>query len=59
MTPKEFAEKMGEIAKRVDDDVRTAESCHYEADDLMETVLSELGYEEGIKIFQEMEKWYS
>ena len=32
---------------------------HKDADDLMCEVLSSLGYIEGVRIFEEMEKWYA
>jgi 5'-deoxynucleotidase YfbR-like HD superfamily hydrolase len=54
MTPEEFAEKMKEIEISFD-----PEKAHSKADDLLCAVLRELGYEDGIKIFEEMEKWYA
>jgi hypothetical protein len=59
MTPQEFAEKMRDLLNKVEEDVRNVENCHYEADELLGTVLSELGYDEGIRIFDSMEKWYA
>ena len=53
-TPERFKEKMAEIAKDDDTELR-----HIWADDLMAVVLSQLGYGEGIKIFVDMGKWYS
>ena len=35
------------------------EGAHSEADDLMCQLLEELGYEEGVKIFKNAEKWYA
>lgn len=49
-----FKKKMAEIAS--DDDTETK---HYEADQLMAAVLVQLGYDDGVKIFNSMDKWYS
>ena len=54
MTKEEFAEKMAEIAKGGD-----IEASHEDADDLMCQVLTEWGYGDGVKIFEEMSKWYA
>ena len=54
MTPEEFKEKM--LALSEDDDV---EKRHYDADRLMCDLLTELGYGEGIKIFDEMPMWWA
>ena len=35
------------------------EMSHIKADRLMCELLTELGYGEAVKIFEEMEKWYS
>lgn len=45
---------MAEIANSDD-----TETKHYEADQLMIAVLNQLGYDEGTKIFENMDKWYS
>ena len=58
MTPKEFEKRMKEIAES-EGRYRDAENTHSEADELMETVLKELGYGDGVKIFREMDKWYA
>lgn len=50
----EFAEKMAEIAKGGD-----VEASHGDADELMCQVLTEWGYGDGVKIFEEMSKWYA
>ena len=52
--PEEFRSKMKTLAE--DDD---PESFHSYADDLMCETLTELGYGEGVKIFEDEEKWYS
>ncbi len=54
ITPEQFKSRMQEIASDVD-----IEMSHYNADDLMCEVLKELGYGEGVKIFEEMAKWYA
>lgn len=56
MTPKEFANKMQSLIDRLEDDI---EGCHAEADYLLCLALKELGYEEGVKLFEEMTKWYA
>ena len=53
ITPKEFEAEMREITK---DDPETA---HINADDLMLNLLTQLGYGDGVKIFENMERWYS
>ena len=56
MTPDEFREMM----KAISEAYSTDEECgHIYADGLMCTVLEELGYSEGVKIFEEMHKWYA
>ena len=50
-SPLEFKEKMKEIAK-------FEEEGHRPADKLMCEVLKELGFKEGIEIFENMDKWY-
>lgn len=35
------------------------EVCHCEMDDLMCQVLTELGYGDGVKVFDETPKWYA
>ena len=53
-TPKEFAEKMRQLAENGD-----PEADHIKSDELMCQLLTSLGYGEGVKIFKEMYKWYS
>lgn len=55
-TPEEFAEQMLDIQKRCNGDL---EDMHIRMDYYMTTVLEELGYEEGVKIFRETPKWYA
>lgn len=54
MSPKEFAEAMRQIDQDCD-----VEIGHSRADDLMCAILRELGYEEGVNVFDEMVKWYA
>lgn len=56
ITPEEFKEKMLEIYKEKSGDEEVA---HAMMDDLMADLLTELGYGEGIEIFNKQEKWYS
>lgn len=53
-TPKEFAEEMRILADNDDIEMR-----HRTMDHLMTSVLRELGYGEGVKIFKEARKWYA
>ncbi len=55
-TPEEFAKQMQQI---FDDLVGDEEAAHGEMDDLMSKVLIELGYKDGIEIFNKQEKWYA
>ena len=54
MTPEEFLEKMREQAENYD-----IEKVHSRMDDLLCEVLESLGYEEGVRVFQDNEKWYA
>ena len=54
MTPEEFKERM-ELCS-LD---RDTEYGHITADELMCDVLKELGYSEGVEIFENMHKWYA
>lgn len=55
-TPEEFAEQMQKIRDTMGGD---AEIAHGKMDDLMAKVLVELGYRDGIAIFDKQEKWYA
>lgn len=68
ITPEEFKQKMIEIKeldretakeKYGDNYFSTVEDNHRYADWLMCEVLTELGYGEGVEIFEDMERWYS
>lgn len=56
ITPDEFAKRMRDIHERYSDD---EEIVHVEMDDLMCALLRELGYNEGIDIFDYTHKWYA
>lgn len=54
ITPEEFKNKIKILAKGPD-----PEHNHWYADEVMIELLISLGYNEGVQIFREMEKWYS
>ena len=54
-TPDEFAAAMAEIAEKE----RFEDDMHEAMDDLMCEVLRELGYGEGIDIYEDTAKWYA
>ena len=56
MDKQKFKEAMENIFP---DDGYDTEGAHGMADDLMCQLLEELGYEEGVKIFKNAEKWYA
>lgn len=56
MKPDEFAAKMSVIAE---DDEMDEEDSHVEGDHLMCEVLSSLGYDEGVRAWKQMRRWYS
>lgn len=60
-TPEEFADKMREIPNILNERGRSwdKEDSHRIADAYMCELLRELGYDEGVKIFENMPKWYS
>lgn len=51
---KGFANEMRRINRNND-----TEMAHILADELMCKLLRELGYDEGVDIFEQMDKWYS
>ena len=55
ITPEEFAMRMRQIKERYDN----PESMHGAADVLIEKTLRSLGYDEGVTVFMNMEKWYA
>ena len=58
-TPEAFAERMQEIRDRYSDKNEDEECRHIEMDELMMSVLRELGYSEGVAIFDDTPKWYA
>jgi hypothetical protein len=55
MTPEQFAYKMGVLRKAASEDLEVA---HEEADAMMCTILEELGYGQGVAIFEDIHKYY-
>lgn len=56
MTPIQFADAMRRIARESAGDI---EDDHIKMDELMSRTLALLGYGEGVKVFDEMHKWYA
>lgn len=56
MTPEKFADKMNAIFNEYFND---EERRHIAMDNLMCEVLRELGYGDGIDIFENADKWYA
>jgi hypothetical protein len=54
MTPAEFFSKMKQISMNGDEEV-----AHVEADDLICGLLRQLGYGDGVDVFEDMPKWYA
>lgn len=57
MNPQEFYKKMKRLRGNNDD--YDEEATHKAMDNLMCEVLTELGYEDGVKVFKETYKWYA
>lgn len=55
LKPDEFTAAMTKIARYGED----LEGAHGMADGLLCEVLRKLGYEEGVKVFEDMTKWYA
>jgi len=55
MTPEEFERRMSRIFANDDD----TEANHIKADALLCEVLMQLGYENGVNIFESAHKWYA
>ena len=55
-SPEVFVFLMGRISVKYKAD---PEEMHKEADKLMMRLLESLGYQEGVAIFDRMEKWYA
>jgi len=59
MNPEEFKKKMKEIQIEYECITHDTEEVHIKMDKLMCEVLENLGYKEGIEIFNNTPKWYS
>ena len=59
MTPEEFKNEMQKIRNRLGEKYIDEEIIHAEGDDLMCKLLRELGYGEGVDVFEDMPKWYA
>lgn len=59
MTPEEFKNRMLEISDQLGKNFCDEEITHSEADGLMCDLLRELGYGEGVDVFEDMPKWYA
>ena len=59
MTPEEFKNEMQKIRNRLGKKYIDEEIIHAEGDDLMCKLLRELGYGEGVDVFEDMPKWYA
>lgn len=65
VTAAEFERRMKEIADRkpvntsIESSSALIASTHEDADDLMCEVLKSMGYDAGVKIFEEMSKFYA
>ena len=56
ITSADFLVEMNKLVNAYGED---AERFHFEADELLCEVLESLGYELGVQMFREKEKWYS
>lgn len=54
MTPENFAAAMTELSF-----IEDKERRHGAMDDLLCKLLSELGYQDGVDVFNRVDKWYS
>lgn len=57
--PANFEEVMRKLDVSLKNGMADVEAAHVYADDLMCTVLYQLGYGKGVDIFRNMEKWYA
>jgi hypothetical protein len=56
MTPDEFKQKMQDAFSISNGDMETQ---HRFADDLLCDVLKDLGYGDGIEVYESIDKWYT
>ena len=54
MTPEEFAKKMEDLTL-----TPGLENRHMQADDLMCEILCSMGYQKGVDIYKDMDKWHA
>jgi len=64
LTPEEFKNEMLKLYTKNENDngywaIHDEESDHGDADDLMCSLLEEMGYADGVKIFRSAYKWYA
>lgn len=59
MLPEEFYLQMVEIKQRCFDEDDDEEQCHRSMDNLICSVMIELGYSDGIDVFKNTPKWYA
>ena len=55
-TPEQFRDEMQKISEEIGED---EEMAHIQMDGVLCRVLAELGYSEGVAIFDEQGKWYA
>jgi hypothetical protein len=58
MSPEEFKVAMQALIVEEENDSDTEET-HYKADKLMCDILEELGYGDGVALFNKLHKWYA
>ena len=60
MNPQVFYEKMKRLSNELNREFgMDEEDVHCAMDKLMCEILVEFGYEDGVKVFQETDKWYA
>jgi hypothetical protein len=59
MTPKEFAQRMKDAYEYFWVEKEDEECVHADMDNIMCDLLRQLGYGEGIDIFENTPKWYA
>jgi hypothetical protein len=55
MTPEEALEKLKDLNNRGSD----PKASHVEADGILCSLLSSMGYEEIVEVFKDIDKWYA
>lgn len=59
MTPQEFKGRMELLIEQYKGKKYDPESQHGDADDLLCRALSELGFHEGVALYESLIKWYA